>query len=476
MTNEKQWVNESARFSTSTSEFGLGTFVAGYRVFSAVVHVAFMVVALAIHVQQVHVGYQCTLAENSFNSTCYKRSSGTLRALNFTVPTTYLSFSNNDLPYKSTPWDVLFYTGTTDHPHRGSGTDGHLSSNCTYDLAGHDPYEIQACEAQRLRTMYEYENTDEYLTLAGGVHIVFCLWVTLHIAGSFTLFNLPPSFDGTKVHTLPMWYISGFIVTLLIHLEDDYFNMRVPLNNIVLAIILQIFTVIIHFLWAKNYMTDSYSPVQTKLGMPVDPRSSLAIPFGAHHNMIGNTRLSKHARYKSTGPVAPSYHLDVFEQKWDQFSVLELIFMESAFTLPLFFVSVYVIGNRVSMDWEVQSIYIRLFILFALFSLNERLRSLGWKHLDDKLSISRRARVAPLSLFLNAALICTSIFLFVDFIRPFQNGIWLKEVYDLGFKAVRWWTLIGAIMFGLYVFGSSLFNFIYLVMVRMFIILYMCVR
>jgi hypothetical protein len=456
----------------------------------SVIYVIASIAVLAVHVSHSRVGQECYANEGvsdpkiptPFDSQCYLTNSGAYRAINFTIPTTTLSFDTKTRPWSGKAYSLIYLPGIKAVKGGGYGTGGRLATDCQTDFVGKDVREWHVCEATRIRAMSEMLNDFSSNTLAGGCNVAFLVWLSLHLSAGFAMFALPPMYDSVKQVLLPIWYLLGYILVTAIYFDDDFFHMNVPLNNILLSYILQTFMVVMHFLWAKvsesrkrykEVAADEASTVHGSLVHTSHPhvtgtetvtdslfqgqfqrgpqtRFSLT-PFNTVTNKpapIGNH--STFMPYHGVVPSVNGYLMDVFEDKWNTFCVMELTYVELAFTLPSLVVVFFVIGNFVTMDWFLQALYMRTFFICSLLAIAERIRGMGWRHYsadandalaNHKPEIATRSRLLPIHLFINLCAVYIIIYMLLDFMTTMKESVWQSSTVDIGLHGAKTFTM-----------------------------------
>jgi hypothetical protein len=476
--NPEQWPEESKRFPDMFNACSLSGAYIMLRIFVAIFYVIATITTLALHVSQVQISSVC-MQKDPWSDSCLA-SSGLYRSLNFTSNTFYYSFQATADVYGGQPVPVKWDTVSTT---------GFRSSTCGTELAaiGADKSVQNKCESTRIRNIYEIPADKKSYTLAGGVHIIFFLWVSLHISTAFAIFYLPPSGTLGKFIVLPMWYIIGFGMIITVFFDDTYFDMHVPFNNIFLSIVLEIMMIGLHFIWARNSSAIESNAEQNAIEHPppaVNPRS---VPEYSAPDMPTQASQFRSATKKDSlsslmnlstfaGPMRVGrntefgpqytpmttlktslYHGDVFEQKWANYSLLEMFYMELALTMPLDFLAIFSVAVRTTSDWSIQSYFVRIFLICSTLAIVEKVRSLAWDERNNTLS---RTRIAPLVILVTSIVVIMFGFLCRSFIYPYIEVFYVTANVDLGFYGVKLFSLFYFALFVTLVSFISMYNMV----------------
>eukprot|EP00961_Rhodomonas_salina_P257511 3479985-Rhodomonas_salina.4 len=450
----------------------------GFRCVQACTLVVFSLVTLGLHIQDVDVGQVCT--DTNVPVDCYKKDSGRFRAINFTAPTTSLTFINYgggpvygvnglyrsmlEVPYK------LVYDPLT--------TFNRTQEWCVAEYPD-NLYTQRACKAEMIQDMYEVPNSEASGTtwaLAGGVHIWFFLWLSLHLSASFSVLMLPhweySAFERVKIGILFIWHLLGLSFSIVLFVDDDYFNMLLPVNNAIIGITFELFTMVVQLLWVRTTST---------LGMaayyditPSRPKGYRLTPGGNHtvDMKAGTSELSalmtldSHSRQRvhtsdtlryNDGRVEvrrqqiQSYDdWDVFETKKNAGELMESVFIEFALTMPLIMVAIYCMSVRVNMDWVLQSLYLRSIMIFLSLSLLFKCLPLtGSDYLQNYIANMVGVVTAPV--------FCLAVSLLYDWYTPLAHSThWWGTAVNPGVSHIA--VMAAIVVFGV-ILGSITFIF-----------------
>lgn len=414
------------------------------------------VIFAAFHLSFVNVGEVCTAPDTPSN--CWD-DGGPYRATDFTMLTTRLSFTDiaagqnriwdNSMTKRSVDAYSVVFAPDKD-------TQGSLASVCNYA----DHWNQTRCTSEKISPLYEIPNSRTDYTLSGGVQIGYLFFVSLHIAAAFAIMMLPEvrtaASDGkggsvvsanmevAKMIVLMGWYIGGILCVILFYVADDLTNMRVPVNNVSLAIMIEVFAMFVQFSWALNslkpfaleefwrdfalavhahdsdpdmvsgtlsYVANSPPMVPEGGSFNDDSRSMEAAASGTGGALSSLMRISgmpgghsrdgiKYAQlgyrfadkqYASNGQLKTAdgtyvkinrFDMSVYETKIIMGEVLEPFMIECALTMPLLLSIAYAVGHRSTYDFVLQSIYTRTFLFFGALSVTAKV--FGARYLGTK--------------------------------------------------------------------------------------------
>ena len=272
MTQLLEDIIEGSKFKTTTNpeskDRPWGYTYGIWSILNAVTLVTMTIITIAVHVSDVEPGIPCIST-----ATCDLAGSGKYRAMNFTAESTSVSYrarvaggvrgiDNTMQEIALNGWPMRMYAD--------DGTNTHLSSRCAAINTGRDVAARDRCVAEGISVMYELPNGRESMTLTGGVHIVYMFFVTLHISASFALIMLPDNLNMMKMVVIPLWHIMGVLLMVLIYTKDTMFEMRVPVNNVILAVTLELFTLFIQYMWTVDHSQIPDDIVPTAIMTPGD--------------------------------------------------------------------------------------------------------------------------------------------------------------------------------------------------------------
>lgn len=419
-------------------------------------------VVIGTHIENVRVETVCT--DTNVPARCWAGSA--FRAMNFTALSKTVTYD---------PLTAGMYVGVDDtntwstlhhFPVLVNGdleTAKHLSSRCAIDLPENYTAEhLTACEVTNVQPLWEVPNHIGYSTLSGGVHVVFFIWLALHITASFLLIMVPlhpqlktyqkgkdepmSAITGQSVKQVIFifWHCLGILLPVIIYANDHYFNMRLPLNNVIHSTALQLFAVFIQYSW--TIVTETEQDILSANGNGGAMQDMVRGEDENHHHHHGhhdgNTNTEqrmalmnamaiskggavklgsgREMRYNVGGKDDVEYDNDwnVMETKLVLMETFETVMTQCALTLPLLMVAVMCIGHRVQVDYLLQSVYLRTFLLFATFALSERISAIARRDYIKDMIITD-ATVMIQFLFLGA---CTVLFAFliIDWYEPFR--------------------------------------------------------
>ena len=436
-----------------------------FRYTNALVLVVFSIVMLAVHVGQVRVPHDvsaiCTATNTPAN--CWKHG-GFYRAVQFTAPTTSVAYQNfgagtiydpdgGTRAVGSLPYAVVF---------AGGKTEDHRQHWCEEQLAFPDDVE-RACKVEKIPELWEVPNRGLYRsawTFAGGVHVWYFMWLATWIAASFAVVMLPPFVDYFKLPILVSWHLIGVVLSVMFFVDDYYFQLRMPLNNVFVGVVLEALAVLVQFYWGR----------QSQEEWDVDTlRSSAyqALPAGLAGLMTLGPNAKDGEPTPPPGPPGPrrtSYAtrkggsaggareqdglevwtlgFEVFNTKLERLELVEALFVEMAITVPPLLIAVFCMASRVNLDWVIASLYLRAVFIFA--SMAVCFKALKFAKAKAVTSSPGQKAELWLVMFIFAVtLTYLAVFFILDWYTPVKDTVVLwGDAYDTSVSAVIYFALV----------------------------------
>jgi hypothetical protein len=351
-----------------------------FRFINAVVLVGFSFALLGWHWGQVHTPHEtraiCTASNTPADCWTY---GGHFRGAEFTAPTTTISFNSYDVgtfagpdgvarPVGAEPYAVVYANGVTDE---------HRQHWCTtqLDLAERSK---AACHLEKIPEMWEVPNAllaRASWTFSGGVHIWYFIWLSTWLSASFAVAMLPSVVDMIKLPVLAAWHLVGLMLTVMMFVDDPYFQVRLPLNNVIIGVVLEVFSIAAQFYWARQSQ-EEWAPTLLKAAAYAPLPAGLAglMSLGDGSVAGGSVTGSTHSHHSHPPPVEVKpkmWHLsfEVFNSKLQEIELLEALFVEMTLTVPLLLIAVFCIASRVNLDWVIASLFLRAFFLFVCMAI-----------------------------------------------------------------------------------------------------------
>jgi hypothetical protein len=379
-----------------------------FRFSNAFVLVAFGFIAILVHHSQVRVPdkteARCTARDTPVG--CWDHGGG-YRAASFVAPTTGISFADigvgviynpdgSTRPVTATPFDVLFDAADK--------TTSRLQTACVADFPDTDlvtvgdqfPEEHFACLAERVPALWEIPNgalAGDQWTLAGGIHVWYFMWISLWISASFAV-TMVPDYYGAKYVKFPIiafWHFIGVVLTVMIYVDDPFFQMRLPLNNVIIGCALQALAALAQFYWEVEAMYDGHGVAPAKVagnetsadGTQTEGMGSRYAGRGAPLSLTalmtlgidgdsrrGSTHTAKSHSHAGSVTAAEdrvalvTHQRDIFAWKATHKELFEALNVELALTMPALLLAVFGMVSRVNIDWVVSSLFLRSTLFF----------------------------------------------------------------------------------------------------------------
>jgi hypothetical protein len=329
--------------------------------------------------------------------------------------------------------------------------------------------------------LYELPNSSESLAISGGVHIFYLFFVTLHIGGSFALIMLPESLGLVKRYVLPVWHTMGIILVVLVYTKDSYFHMKVPVNNVFLAITLEMFTLFVQYMWTVDHTGIDSKGNQKPEGfvsrfsgktnatqtsgkgldslMKIVPtmNSDQSTKYSKLASNSGPTELSDRPTYGVLGVQyaydtdQSIYNLNVFGRALRSGNILEPFVAECAITIPSLLIVIFVIAHRNPFDFFLQSIYLRAFLAFGVLLVVMRMRNIHRELDKEEVIHNTVAASAVTALFVSSFMFYHMLY---DWLHPIYLTLHdysdlgdLDESYTLALLVFSFVVIITAILF-----------------------------
>ena len=391
-----------------------------FRYVNAVVLVVLSGVSIFVHMAQIYTPdkavARCTALDTPTN--CWEHG-GHFRALSFVSPTTGITFSDYGVgviynPDGSTrlvadnPYDVLYDQAAKTTSKRKAVCATAFPDSDLVTAGDQIPEERLACLAENIPDMWEVPNeglAHDTWNMAGGIHIWYFMWLSLWIAASFAVTMIPAYsyVEYIKFPVVTAWHFTGIVITVMAYVDDAYFQMRLPLNNVITGFTLQALAALAQFYWELEAMHDdgphrrvTVAEVQDNDGKsggktmgshltalmtfgPENEDDSRSVASTKSHNSKsqgarshserrGSTRSST-SQYQTTvadGAEGPpvTHARDIFEWKTRNTELVEALNIEIALTLPAVLLAVFSMVSRVNLDWVVSSIFLRSTLFF----------------------------------------------------------------------------------------------------------------
>ena len=377
-----------------------------FRVFSTLELLVFSIVTLALHWTHVNVKTPCTDFDTPHN--CWnpdEKGGGIFRAMNFTALSTYISLN----PYSEATMQNMGNTAYMYHiePDSESVLENYTYAKCDSYTANSRRW--HACKATKIPQLYEIATLgDAYRSdwrWSGGVDIWFFFWLALWIATSFQVLFFPVDIvrhpnasQKIKQLVLLIWHTTGVSLIISFYANDDYFNFRLPLNNVFLGMILELSVVLtqVYLLKMKvdtektesNLLVDSeYETVgtnrkqQNNNGVGLSTLMRVSAPA---HGPFFIGEGDDGAAIKPSSLLQLGSTVDVFGSRVHSDQAMELFFLECVFTLPITFIAITCIFSRVSETFALEMFYFRLVLIFLGMMISFKAISHHWYDDPDK--------------------------------------------------------------------------------------------
>eukprot|EP00961_Rhodomonas_salina_P029702 400005-Rhodomonas_salina.1 len=204
-------------------------------------------------------------------------------------------------------------------------------------------------------------------------------------------------------------------------------NLRLPLNNVLLAVGLTIFTGLVQIYWVRS--SEGIGAADLPSGYKQLAASQQAAGAGPASQTSLQSLMyidKKHAvtplpeGYK--GPVRGMYTFtsEVFTHKFRTHELLEAAFVESTIVVPLILMAVFSMCVPTAMDWVVQGLYLRMYLLLIFPALALKFVVVYVRHFQLQGKGGRSVDEIRAVLIV---LLLTMGFLFVTFSYDFINPI-----------------------------------------------------
>jgi hypothetical protein len=424
-----------------------------------------------VYVDQAATDHICTAVNTPVN--CWTHG-GVFRAVQFTAPTTSLSFGDA-LPASSTAptaYAALFDTNF----------DAYDSAHCVTEYPlDTDKNKRAACQIERVPKIWENPNSYNYrrlYSLSGGVHVWYLLWISLWVGASFSVAFLPATLSPLPLHEdrikaeqkrswlldtikLPMmliWHLLGIVLSAWFYVDDTYFNMRLPLNNVIFGVVLQLAALVVQLMWARISQETDIEPnkLATALHNTVYERVPTA-PVGLSAMMTLNSMTPVRSTV-SKQRLGDRFSIEIFSAKYLDMSLLETFFIEVAITLPPAMVAVYCMCSHVNMDWMLQSIYVRSLFAFLCVAVAykvlpalERHKQAEEKMRKQGIDVVNMFGRFELIIVLVVLVLTTTVFIFgllYDWITPVHDAVvFWGDAYSSGVQGLAIYTLVLVVIF-----------------------------
>lgn len=382
-------------------------------------------IALFLFNSELHISTECTAQPAADADPCLV-DSGHFRAGEFTMQTSHLDYETETAASGTTELAqdnekrAFHQVGVTI-----TSNDRFKAAQCATD---HDAAtETAACNLEKFpANIYTTLNPRKSASLAGGVHIVFFLWLACHLSVLFSLMTGTTSgesfgFAYTRLMLSALWLVFGLLFPMLLYQYDHYFHWRLPLNNVVIAYILQFYTFMLMYSWTMDRHTAS--PVEGK--------------YVAMHNVKGvKSLMAMPGTIQEWGQEIKDAILSLTESKFIKRQGMEVICFELSLVMPSVLIALYGICTRHALDYEVQSIFVRSFVGFMVFGITSRMMSLASAHKDEKLGRSNVITTITSTVLVNTVMM-------------------LYLLYDVCFPAM--YRLRDSQFFGAYTYAILLF-------------------
>lgn len=411
------------------------------RVVNALVLVTFSIVMLSVHLNQIHVPDEveaiCTARDVPVD--CWEQG-GVFRALQFTAPTTTVSFTNFGPGTIYDPDGTVRQVSESPYAVRyAPSTDQHTQASCAVDFAANEKMRA-ACRAERIQDLWEVPNRELYRlswTLSGGVHIWYMLWISMWISASFAVVMLPEYLLGVQLPTLFVWHLLGIVLTVMFYVDDHYFQLRLPLNNVFIGIAIEAFAAMVQLYWTRESQAKRVARGGKLEARPVAGALGRLMALGRDGDEGG-------------APAAGAEAVTIFESKLESFELLEALYMEIAITFPPVAVAVFCMVSRVNMDWVVQSLYVRSFFIFV--SMAVCFKVLKFTEGSKVAKVDTERNLDPLELwFVMFIFAVTALYLSIFFLLDWYTPMWDTVImwgdgYSRNVTAVAVLTLVVMIL------------------------------
>lgn len=345
----------------------------GARAANALILVTLSVICVGLHRGQVYVDTSATdhvCTDVDTPTDCWTHG-GIFRAMNFTVPTTMMSFSvsggsfasDHGIYIPSSVNYIAHYEGNV-HPHNQTA--------CEVSFAA-DSQERAACYLEHVPWIHEADNRATYRSspfLTGGVHVWYMSWLSLWLSASFAVAMIPSVFygveiDWVKLPVLALWHVIGVVLSVMFYVDDGYFNMRLPLNNVLIGCFTTLFAILVQFYWAR--VSQDFNDYKGHRGSQdlraANPKGISALMTIAHPHSAATTVLAAR-NDNAASEVKMEYSMEIFTAAYKEGTLMETFFMELAICLPPGLIAVWCMAVRYGIDWAVQSLYVRSFFIF----------------------------------------------------------------------------------------------------------------
>lgn len=400
--------------------------------FFALLGIVSLSVSLGVMKSNVHMDLPCTAAPTSLTDACVV-AAGKWASLRFTSETNNLQYfpimadSVSDVDQSMAMVHLNQVPVIYDHEEAADTArlahdpllfQSHLAHKCSFTYP--NASDINACEARRIPTMYLMPNKKDAVTLAGGVHVYFMLWMCIHISTTFCIIWSRTAYinrDGShetntmldhfKTILLGLWFLMGFLVPLFVYVYDSHFHFRLPLSNLALAWVLQMYMFAIMFTWyidgkitQSEAVSDTatadlvykdgkshthHGPGATAPDHPTGPKqesqlkSLMRIPVPGQNMAMPTYQQTGKPAYSALG-ISILHNYDFIDTKISGGENVEMLCQEAAMTFPLALLAFYAMGNRNMIDYEAESLFVRSFLVFSTFAVLDRIRSLSILH------------------------------------------------------------------------------------------------